>query len=102
MRGITPERTGRRQPFSVHVAATSPEPIDGRDVMQRLVQSDLGGDIERWSVGPSSVEVSVVAFAATEQRARDRVVARVRDALGRRWTVHPNTADPERSAVALS
>jgi hypothetical protein len=96
---VTP---AERRAFSVFVDATTPDPVDERDVMQRLVESDVGGDIERWSVGPSSVALCVVVVGATEQGARNRVVARVRDALGRRWTVHPNTADPERSAVALS
>lgn len=83
--------------WMVFVAAHTLTPIDSSTIRQILEQSDIGGDIERFSAGPSTIALTVTAYAETEQRAYRRVLPRIKDALGRHWTVQ---ADPGSSPDA--
>ena len=88
----------KRDRWLVLVAARSPTPIESTTIRQILEQSDIGGDIECFFAGPVTIALTVAAFAETEQRAYRRVLARVKDALGKHWMVQADPGSAPRSA----
>jgi hypothetical protein len=79
----------------------APTPIEATTIRQILEQSDVGGDIECFVAGPATIALTVAAFAETEERADHRVLARVKDALGKHWMVQVDPGSAPRSAPAI-
>jgi hypothetical protein len=86
----------------VRVDAYSRDRNDATSVRQVLEQSDLGGDIVHLADGPLAISLTVAAPAQSEQRAYHRVIARVSDTLGSRWTVRASPSSPPAPVTALS
>ncbi|HSB86542.1 MAG TPA: hypothetical protein VLD86_09540 [Ilumatobacteraceae bacterium] len=85
-----------QQSWVVSVAAHSPGPFESASIRNILEQSDLGGDIQSFCGGTMSITLTLAVTAPAEHKAYQRVLARVKDALGSRWEVQ---ADPGVAAM---
>jgi len=91
----------KRDRWLVFVAAHASTPIEATTIRQILEQSDVGGDIECFSAGPLTIALAVAAIADTEQQAYRRVLARVKDALGKHWMVQADPGSAPLSAPVI-